>query len=372
MLARRSLACWRSPAAATTRADRGRDRGRPSEPAQTERRRPGGGTRRGQAGRRSATSTSRVFVAQPPGTEDLYVVEKPGRVQLVRDGETSPEPFSTSATRSPTAASRACSRSPSPRTSRRLALLYAYFTDTEQDQRVVEFRVAEDGTIDAGSEREVLKMDDFASNHNGGLLLFGPDDLLYIGTGDGGHRRRPGAQRPGPRHACSARSCGSTRAAERRQPVRDPGRQPVRRARRAPAPEVYSYGLRNPWRFSFDRQTRRAGDRRRRPELARGDRLRAAGEGARRELRLVGVRGDRALQRRPGGARATSPPILTYGRDGGCSITGGYVVRDPALPAPRTGRYLYGDFCAGELRSFVPAKGGARGRPAARPRGARA
>ena len=53
------------------------------------------------------------------------------------------------------------------------------------------------------------------------------------------------------------------------------------------------------------------------------------------------------------------PPVLTYGRDEGCSVTGGYVVRDPELPSLQ-GRYLYGDFCAGLLRSFVPAKGEAR------------
>jgi hypothetical protein len=54
-----------------------------------------------------------------------------------------------------------------------------------------------------------------------------------------------------------------------------------------------------------------------------------------------------------------TPPVLTYGRDGGCSVTGGYVVRDPGLPALE-GRYVYGDFCAGELRSFDPAGGKAR------------
>ena len=132
-------------------------------------------------------------------------------------------------------------------------------------------------------------------------------------------------------------------------------------------PEVYAYGLRNPWRFSFDRET---------GALAIGDvgqnsreeiDYRRGGRGRRRQLRLVRLRGGTSAStttRRPPG---TCRPVLSYGRDEGCSVTGGYVVRDPGLPA-LAGRYLYGDYCAGELRSFAPvaAKGGVRAGATAR------
>ena len=136
-------------------------------------------------------------------------------------------------------------------------------------------------------------------------------------------------------------------------------------------PEIFAYGLRNPWRFSFDRANGDADDRRRRPGHARGGRLPARRPSRGRELRLVGLRGDAPLQRdqmrRRGGG---DPPALFYGRDDGCSVTGGYVVRDPNLTS-LYGRYLYGDFCAGAAAQLHPAHpGGDRPRRSrARPRG---
>ena len=135
-----------------------------------------------------------VYVTQPPGSDDLYVVEREGSVRIVRDGKVVSRPPSTSPTRSPpTARSRASSVAFAPdfQSSRDV---YAYYTGNDQDQHVVGFKVADDGSFDAGSEREILHMDDFVSNHNGGLLLFGPDGQLYIGTGDGGTGEDPNGQ----------------------------------------------------------------------------------------------------------------------------------------------------------------------------------
>jgi hypothetical protein len=120
-------------------------------------------------------------------------------------------------------------------------------------------------------------------------------------------------------------------------------------------PEIYSYGLRNPWRFSFDAVT---------GELAIGD----VGQNEIEEVDLV-ARGEgrganfgwsayEGLDRFNDDQQATNavPPVLVYDHAAGCSITGGYVARDPSLRA-LYGRYLYGDFCAGELRSFTPKPG---------------
>ena len=298
-----------------------------------------------------------LYVAQPPDSEDLYVVEKPGRIRLVRGGKVREEPvldISDEVSDSGEQGLLSIAFAPDFEESR---LLYAYFTDSEQDQQVVEFTMAGDGSsIDPSSRREVLRMDDFASNHNGGLLMFGPDELLYIGTGDGGIANDP--ERNGQDlGSLLGKLLRIDPGASGGRPYSIPADNPFAQTQGA-RPEVYSYGLRNPWRFSFDRET---------GALAIGD----VGQSSLEEIDYVGPGGGRGANfgwsAFEGDERFNSdqeadghvPPVLTYGRDEGCSVTGGYVVRDPELPSLQ-GRYLYGDFCAGFLRSFVPAKGEAR------------
>jgi glucose/arabinose dehydrogenase len=276
-------------------------------------------------------------VTQPPGGEDLYVVEQPGRVRIVRDGRTLPDPALDIADQVSDSGEQgllSIEFAPDFQSSR---LLYAYFTGNDQDQHVVSYRARDDGTIDPGSARELLRMDDFASNHNGGLLLFGPDRRLYAGTGDGGLAGDP----------------------ERNGQDRDSllGKMLIIDPESGRA-EICNYGLRNPWRFSFDRET---------GALVIGD----VGQSSQEEIDYVpaertcgnnfgwsafeGTNRLNSDQRAPGALA----PILTYGREGGCSVTGGYVVRDRSLPA-LYGRYVYGDYCAGDLRSLKPATAKAR------------
>jgi glucose/arabinose dehydrogenase len=191
------------------------------------------------------------------------------------------------------------------------------------------------GGADPAGARELLRIEDFASNHNGGQLQFGADGLLYVGTGDGG-----GAGDP-------------------ERTAQDPG-SPLGQILRldagaaTPEPEVAALGLRNPWRFSFDRST---GD------LWIGD----VGQDSLEEVDAAPA-GSVA----PGGlnfgwsafegserynvdqqAPGAREPVLEYPlEDGNCAVTGGYVVRDRSLPG-LLGRYVYGDYCAGELRSFA-------------------
>ena len=230
-------------------------------------------------------------------------------------------------------------------------LVYAYYTGNDQDQHVVGFTVRDDGSFGRASERELLHMDDFASNHNGGLLLFGPDRQLYIGTGDGG--------------APTIRSAtAEPRLAARQDPADRPRRrggrpytvqsQPVRR-RRGARPRDLRLRPAQPVAILLRPQHGRAADRRRRPEHAGGDRLRPGGP------RSAAATSAGRPSRAPTASTTdqTAPdavfPVLTYSHDeGGCSVTGGYVVRDRSLPA-LFGRYVYGDFCVGELRSFKPA-----------------
>jgi glucose/arabinose dehydrogenase len=298
-----------------------------------------------------------TYIAQAPGSSDLYVVEKPGRLRIVRDGETLERPaldLSAEVSDDGEQGLLSVAFDPDFASSR---LLYLYFTGPDQDQHVVEFRAGEDGIVEEGSRREVLRMDDFASNHNGGLLLFGPDGHLYIGTGDGGIADDP--ERNG-------QDLGSLLGKILRIDPRPSGGQPygippdnpfVDRA--GARPEIYSYGLRNPWRFSFDRENRAltiadvGQNSLEEVDYTPADTARGANFGW---SAFEGTERFNEDQEAPGAVS----PILTYGRDRGCSITGGYVVRDPSLPS-LAGRYVYGDYCEGELRSFVPTAGGARG-----------
>ncbi len=183
------------------------------------------------------------------------------------------------------------------------------------------------------------------SNHNGGDMHFGPDGYLYVGMGDGGSGNDPGnrAQDLSTRLGKMLR-LDVSQGAPARAPTTNPffGQSNVR-------PEIWSYGLRNPWRFSFDRAT---GD------LVIGD----VGQQQREEVTFepAGVGGLNHGWRRMEGTRCNIPsvncndgslilPILEYDHTGGrCSITGGYVYRGVRFPA-LAGSYFFGDFCTGEL-----------------------
>jgi glucose/arabinose dehydrogenase len=289
------------------------------------------------------------YVTQPPGSGDLYVVEQEGTVRIVRDGEVLPTPaldIRDQVTAGGEQGLLSVAFPPEFQTSR---LVYAYYTGNDQDQHVVGYTVSDDGTFDQETERELLHMDDFASNHNGGLLLFGPDRQLYIGTGDGGIADDP--ERNG-------QDVNSLLGKILRIDPRPGGGRPYTVESPGPLgqgarPEICNYGLRNPWRFSFDRATR---------SLVVGD----VGQSTQEEIDYVpagrvcgnnfGWSAFEGTDRFNEDQTAPNevPPILTYGRDEGCSVTGGYVVRDRTLPA-LFGRYLYGDYCAGDLRSFEPA-----------------
>jgi glucose/arabinose dehydrogenase len=216
-------------------------------------------------------------------------------------------------------------------------LLYINYTDTSGDSRTVEYRrsASDATTADPSSARELVHIADFASNHNGGLLLFGPDGTLYLGMGDGGGGGDPER---------TAQDPHSPLGKLLRIDTAQPGE-----------PEVAALGLRNPWRFTFDRET---GD------LWIGD----VGQDAWEEIdALPAGRIDRGPPPNFGWSafEGTHPynddqdapdaiaPVFEYSQDeGGCSVTGGYVVRDPELPS-LDGRYLYADFCVGDLHSLT-------------------
>jgi len=291
-----------------------------------------------------------VYVTAPQGDRQrLYVVERGGRIKMQRFGG-KPTTFLDIRSQVTSGGSEqgllSMAFAPDYATSKRF---YVYFTDKAGDERIVEYGAASDRRADAGSARVVMVMQDQESNHNGGLLLFGPDGLLYVGTGDGGGG---GDQHGAHGNAQNLSSpLGKILRIDPRASGGDPYTVPASNpfASRAGArPEVYAYGLRNPWRFSFDRST---GD------LTIGDVgqdayeevdfvRRGHGRGANFGWRVFEGRTRYTSGESAPGARA--PKLVLRHADGNCSITGGYVVRDRSVKA-LYGRYVFADFCGGRV-----------------------
>ena len=301
-----------------------------------------------------------LYVTQPlSGDPDhVYVVEKCGTVQRVPIGGGGAELFLDISDQT------SCEGSEQGLLSiafapdyERSGLLYADYTDSEGDSHVVEFSADGSGeSADPESAREVMFVDQPYENHNGGLVLFGPDRQLYIGFGDGGS-----ADDPERRGQDLSTQLGKILRIDPREsggePYSVPGDNPFAGEPGA-LPEIAINGMRNPWRFSFDRET---------DALWIGD----VGQDSLEEIDSATFD---QITEQPGlnfgwsayegserfnedqEAPGALPPTLEYGRDGGCSVTGGYVVRDPELET-LYGRYIYGDFCEGELRSFAAKPG---------------
>ena len=290
-----------------------------------------------------------VFLTQPAGEAALYVVEQGGRIMRVAPNR-KPRVFldisNEVSTENPEQGLLSVAFAPDYK---RSGLLYVDYTNEAGDSRIVEYRRSKrDATkADPRTAREVLAVDQPYANHNGGLLLFGPDDNLYIGFGDGGS-----AGDPERRGQDLGELLGKILRIDPRpgngKPYRIPAGNPFVDQAGA-RPEILAYGLRNPWRFSFDRRGGALwiGDVGQ-DEQEEIDVLEAVDEGA--NFGWSAFEGTAEFNDDQEAPDALEP-VLTYGRDGGCSLTGGYVVRDPALKS-LLGRYLYADFCQGQLRSF--------------------
>lgn len=243
------------------------------------------------------------------------------------------------------------------------ARLYAAFTGEDAQQHLVEFEMS-GGTASRGSRRDLLTVPDFAPNHNGGQLAFGPDGFLYWGMGDGGGAGDPEGtgQDPGDLLGSILRIDPDVAPEDRDSiPYAIPDGNPF--AVEGGAPEVWTYGLRNPWRFSFDRLT---GDlwvadvgQEEREEITFLPAERGTGAGRGANLGWPEVEGDQPYEGGTAPADAVAP-IHVYSHDGGaCSVTGGFVYRGARVPQLQ-GVYLYADYCVGQIRGLAVRDGEVR------------
>jgi glucose/arabinose dehydrogenase len=286
------------------------------------------------------------------GDSTLYVNEQIGRVRAVRNGTLEPQPVLDITDQVGSGGERGLlGLTFAPDGSK----MYVYFTNRDGDIRIDEYAMS-GNSVDAGSRRQVLAVDHPpASNHNGGQLSFGPDGRLYAGLGDGGGTA--GDTGVGHVEGGNAQSLDTMLGKILRiDPTPSAGRQytippdnPF--ANGGGLPEIWAYGLRNPWRFSWDRKT---------------DDVWIADVGQNQWEEVDFVAGGRAAglnfgwnrlegtHQFSGQAPANAvPPIYEYSHDGGgCSVSGGYVYRGAKIPDLQ-GAYVFSDYCDSTLRAIT-------------------
>jgi glucose/arabinose dehydrogenase len=290
---------------------------------------------------------SPTYVASAPGVGGVFVVEQGGRIRLVQGRKR--RTFLNIGGLVSSGGERGLLSVAFPPDYTGSRLLYVYFTNGAGDLEIAELRADPDGLHAAtGTLRPVVVIPHPGEpNHNGGQLQFGPDGLLYAGTGDGGGEGdvHDNAQNP-------SSLLGKLL-------------QINPQAQGAQAASVYALGLRNPYRFSFDAVTDPA-----QPRIAIGD----VGQDRFEEIDYVTLATAKGANfgwddfegfapyagAHPPIATQTVKPIKAYSIAGGaCAIIGGYVVRDARMRA-LFHRYVYGDYCTGRVRSLIPGLGGAR------------
>ena len=273
-----------------------------------------------------------VYVTAPPGdTDRLFIVEKGGTIRIMKDGALLPTPFLGLTGEVSTGGEQgllSLAFSPTYATDRRI---YVDYTDSAGDTVVARYTASqtEPDRVDPATRKVLLTVDQPYANHNGGQLQFGPDGRLYVGLGDGGSEGDP-------------HDYGQNLRVRLAKILRlDVGGSPTRVG-------TYAYGLRNPWRFSFDPAT---GD------LWIGD----VGQDRWEEVDFLKAgtppganfgwsyyEGDNVYKRQPIDRARLEFPVFEYPHTQGCAVTGGYVYRGSAIPS-LAGYYLFADFCSGRV-----------------------
>ena len=287
-----------------------------------------------------------VYLTAPAGDPRLFIVEQAGRIRIVKNGVLSPRFFLDIESKVGSGGERgllSVAFHPQYKTN---GYLFVNYTDRHGDTNIERYTVSRDpDAADPATAKLILKIGQPYANHNGGMNLFGPDGMLYIGMGDGGSQMDP--------HG-NGQSTNTLLAkllrinVDKGDPYSIPPANPF--AKGGGRGEIWATGLRNPWRFAFD---------------AKDGNLYIADVGQDRyeEVDVVGMNragvnygwsvmeGFSCLRGSSCDQRPYQRPILAYDHSQGCSIIGGFVYRGSGIPA-LDGHYFYADYCSTWLRSF--------------------
>ncbi|MCW5890915.1 MAG: PQQ-dependent sugar dehydrogenase [bacterium] len=302
--------------------------------------------------------TRPVFVTAPPlDPSRLFIVEQDGLVRIVKNGVLLPAPFLDLAAAVSCCGERGLLSLAFHPDYESNGVFFVNYTNNAGNTEVRRFTVSGDPDVASPTGTLVIAIDQDFANHNGGQLQFGPDGYLYVGMGDGGSGGDPNERAQDPTQLLGKMLRLDVSVSPYAIPPSNPFVGPG-----APRDEIWALGLRNPWRFSFDRAT---GD------LYIAD----VGQGAIEEVNVTPAssaggenygwdvfEGNACFEPTPPATSCPSPPtgftfpVLTYDHTQGCSVTGGYVYRGCALPDLR-GTYFYSDICAAFIRTFEYAGG---------------
>ncbi len=293
-----------------------------------------------------------VYLTAPAGDPRLFIVEQPGRIRVVENGALLGKPFLDIANKVRSGGEQGLLSAAFHPQYRANGFLFVNYTDNKGDTRIERYTVSADKNIvDPQSAKLILGVDQRYSNHQGGLNLFGPDGMLYIGMGDGGSQGDPHGN-------------GQNRSVllgkllrinvDRGDPYLIPAANPY--AKGGGRGEIWALGLRNPWRFAFDRFS---------GLLYIAD----VGQDRYEEVNVApmpnaGVNYGWNLMEGPSCYRGSGcnqaglqQPALSYSHENSaCSIIGGFVYRGEKIPEIK-GQYFYSDYCNSWLRSFGFADG---------------
>jgi len=287
-----------------------------------------------------------VFLASPPGDDRLFVVEKPGRILILGDGGAGDRVFlDLSTLTSEDHMEQGLLGIAFHPAYAENGTFFVHYTNNSGTSTLAEYRVSigDPDLADRESGRVLLTQEQPAGNHNGGMIAFGPDGYLYMALGDGGggNDRYGNGQRTDTLLGAILRL-----DVDGGDPYAIPPDNPC--AEGSGAAQVWAFGLRNPWRFSID------------------DGLLYIADVGQKEWEEIDVapigeaglnygwpivEGDVCFQSEPCDTTGLMMPVAVYGHDEGCSVTGGYVYRGPAIPE-LAGHYFYADWCGGWVRSF--------------------
>ncbi|MEE8191666.1 MAG: PQQ-dependent sugar dehydrogenase [Gemmatimonadales bacterium] len=284
-----------------------------------------------------------VHLTAPVGDARLFVVEQPGRIRIVQDGQLLPTPFLDidSIVRSTGNEQGLFSLAFHPQYAAN-GFFYVNFTNENGDTRVARYTVTGNSNVaDPGSRKVILAIDQPFGNHNGGQIAFGPDGMLYVGMGDGGSGGDPLGHGQNLNTLLGALLRIDVDGGD---PYAVPGDNPF-------GDEIWGFGLRNPWRFSFDAPS---------AMIYIGD----VGQNAWEEVNVAPansaarnygwnvMEGNGCFGGGSCNQTGMTLPVIVYPTGSeGCSVIGGYVYRGAALPDV-IGHYFYSDWCNGWLRSF--------------------